>query len=167
MRSSNRKLSRLASIAVIGSVLAALGGAAAAVSAGKVFGNIPANQVDAATKVTRAVMERHAEAMKSRDVEAIAADYSEDVVVVATLFGKPIVGKAEMKKAIGQFLAMKVDPLTMGNLEKVREDFRGEYGYWTFQDKATGKIATETYVVRKGKIVFETATFPLELRADQ
>jgi len=108
---------------------------------------------------TLAVMERHVEAMKTRDVEKIAADYAEDTVVIATLFPKPIIGKEALRKAIAE--ALRIPPITSPT-EPVfkRKEAVGELGFQIFENE--GLIGSETYVVRDGKIVFETADITLK-----
>lgn len=115
--------------------------------------------LDKQAKETMAVMERHAEAMKTRDVDKIVADYSEDTIVIATLFPKPIVGHEELRKAVVE--ALKIPPISDGDTVKyTRKEAIGELGYLIFEN--SGLTGTETYIVRNGKIVFETANITLK-----
>ncbi|QKS00564.1 nuclear transport factor 2 family protein [Sphingomonas sp. CL5.1] len=110
-------------------------------------------------KETLAVMERHADAMKTRDVETIVADYADDAIVIATLFPKPIVGKAELRKAVVE--ALKIPPITAKDETTfTTKEAVGELGYQIFENP--GLTGTETYIVRNGKIVFETANITLK-----
>lgn len=108
---------------------------------------------------TLAVMERHSEAMRTRDVETIVADYTDDTVVMATLFPQPIVGKDELRKAVAEVL--KIPPVAeAADPVFIRREAVGELGYQIFE--TSGLTGTETYVVRGGKILFETATITLK-----
>ena len=118
-----------------------------------------AADLDRAGEETLAVMNRHAEMMKTRDVEKIVADYSDETIVIATLFPKPIVGKDALRKAVADVL--KIPPVAdAAQPTFARKEAIGELGYQIFE--AEGLTGTETYVVRNGKIVFETANITLK-----
>lgn len=115
--------------------------------------------LDVLSRQTIEVMERHAAAMHSRDVDIIAADYAEDTIVMTTLFPEPLIGKAMLKAAIAE--AMKIPPITAEEDPVFhRKQAVGEYGYLVFEN--SGLTGTETYIVRDGKIVFESATITLK-----
>ncbi|PWV68945.1 nuclear transport factor 2 family protein [Nocardia neocaledoniensis] len=106
-----------------------------------------------------AVVDRHIAAMSTRDVETIAADYSEDTVIITTLAPEPLIGKAAMKAFLATLLAAgaaEVDAAASPTF--IRKEAVGEYVYLAF-DLGNGRTATETYHVRNDLVVFETATF--------
>lgn len=117
------------------------------------------DELDAVSRQTIEVMERHAAAMRTRDIDIIASDYTDDTIVMTTLFPEPLIGKAMLKEAIGE--AMKIPPITSDEEPQfVRKQAVGEYGYLVFEN--SGLTGTETYIVRDGKIVFESATITIK-----
>jgi hypothetical protein len=143
-------------------LIAAIGLASTTAGCGKTERDEPvpsAADLDKVGKETLAVMERHAEMMKTRDVEKIVADYSDDTIVIATLFPEPIVGKDALRKAVADVL--KIPPVAeAAEPTFTRKEAVGELGYQIFETE--GLTGTETYVVRNGKIVFETANITLK-----
>lgn len=118
-----------------------------------------ADHQDEAGRATMAVIERHAAAMHTRDVETIVADYTDDTIVTTTLFPAPLIGKDALRAAVAE--ALKIPPITAEEEPKfIRKEAIGEYGYLVFE--SSGLTGTETYVVRNGKIVFESATITIK-----
>ncbi len=138
-----------AAIAVAGSMTAA-----AVAEEAPVAGT---SDLDRSGRETMAVLDRHIAAMPTKDVETIVSDYSDDTIVIVTLFPEPIVGKEALRKAVAEVVKMPVDPNAPKELKFLRKEAIGEYGYLVVD--AGAAIVTETYVVRGGKVVFESATF--------
>lgn len=117
------------------------------------------SEADKVAEASMAVVDRHIAAMGSRDVDTIAADYSEDTVIITTLSPEPLVGKAAMKAFLATLLAAGADELDAAAAPTfTRKEAVGEYVYLAF-DLGNGKTATETYHVKNNEVVFETATF--------
>ncbi|MGY2114926.1 nuclear transport factor 2 family protein [Nocardia gipuzkoensis] len=58
-----------------------------------------------------AVVDRHIAAMGTRDIDTIAADYSEDAVIITTLAPEPLVGKVAMKAFLATLMAAGAEEL--------------------------------------------------------
>ncbi|ETI63480.1 hypothetical protein C100_12455 [Sphingobium sp. C100] len=146
------KLNGYAIVAAIAVAISMTGGAAA--EEAPVAGS---SDLDRSGRETMAVIDRHIAAMPTKDVETIVSDYSDDTIVIVTLFPQPIVGKDALRKAVGDVVKMSADPNAPKELKFLRKEAIGEYGYLVVD--AGAAIVTETYVVRGGKVVFESATF--------
>ncbi|MFD8245594.1 nuclear transport factor 2 family protein [Nocardia sp. NPDC059691] len=115
--------------------------------------------MDAVSAASMAVVDRHIAAMASQDIDTIAADYSEDTVIITTLAPAPLVGKPAMKEFLATILAATPEGIdTAATPTFTRKEAVGEYVYLAF-DLGNGRSGTETDHVRDGLVVFETATF--------
>lgn len=127
---------------------------------------------DPVSAATLEVMQRHAETMATRDGDAIAADYAEDTVVFTAFFGEGTEGIGDGheivrgRQAIADWVEAylpafeKVAEGMVDNAQDALVRFRadGEYGHLVV-DLGNGRHGTESYHVRDGKILFESATF--------
>jgi uncharacterized protein (TIGR02246 family) len=99
---------------------------------------------------TAAVLERHLQALAVGDVDALMADYADDAVVISG--PNPIRGR----EAITQmFKAISANPPQI--VEEVHV-VDGEVGYITWHSDHM-PFGTDTFVVRDGKIVYQTVAF--------
>jgi hypothetical protein len=114
--------------------------------------------MDKIAAASMAVVDRHIAAMATGDVETIAADYAEDTVIITTLAPHPLIGKAAMKEFLQGLLAHPEAFDTGATPTFTRKEAIGEYVYLAF-DLGDGQSGTETYHVRDGEVIFETATF--------
>lgn len=107
---------------------------------------------------TRAAVQRHAQAVASRDVDLIAGDYAEDAVLLTNLEPSPARGKAQVAAMIRRILDTEAGRSFSGenDSEMLSKDVAGEYLVQAFQSKSAGLLGVETYVVRDEKIVFES-----------
>lgn len=109
---------------------------------------------------TLAVVNRHGEAMDSKDPDIILKDYAEDAVVLCTLSDKPAVGHAQIRELIVKVLAM--DLFAEGNGSQILyQKAVGERALHVFTNKPAITYGAETYIVRDDKIVFESAAIVL------
>jgi hypothetical protein len=124
--------------------------------------------LDRLSRETMAVLDKHQAAMVTNDPATIAADYSDDVILALNFLPETLVGKAAQLK----FLEELFDPATGRNIfEKIlkgvegkpleqpkmlRREAIGEYAY-LIADLGNAML-TETYVIRDGRILFESVT---------
>jgi hypothetical protein len=105
------------------------------------------------SKQTEAVLNHHFQAFGSRDVDVILQDFTPDSVI----FGPD--GPARGLAAIREFFARELAAFTpelMSNLKVVRQDIDGEVAYVALTAGTVMPLATDTYIVRNGKIIIET-----------
>ena len=109
-------------------------------------------------KSTEAVIRNHLRAA-TIGVDAILEDYTEASVLVTN--DATYRGPAE----IGRFFTALLKSLPAGFFETmklIREEFVGELAYILWERKPIISRATDTFVVRDGKILFQTFTAALE-----
>ncbi|WP_179043058.1 YybH family protein [Sphingobium lactosutens] len=102
-----------------------------------------------------AVIERHAVAFGTKDVDAILSDYYESAVLFTTIADKPLVGHSEIRRFL-EDLFTSSPSLGERPVNPIRKDATGEYAYVLFENNEIR--GTETYVIRDGKIVCESST---------
>ncbi|MGC4250452.1 MAG: hypothetical protein QM605_03010 [Sphingobium sp.] len=126
--------------------------------------NTPADKV---SQETLAILDQHEASMRSNDPDTIAADYSEDVILLLSFVPKPIIGKAAQKAFLVELfgaakgksvfdVVLKDIGGTPSQPRMLRREAVGNYAY-LIADLGIA-ILTETYVMRDGKIVFESVT---------
>ncbi|MGC4250013.1 MAG: hypothetical protein QM605_00705 [Sphingobium sp.] len=113
-------------------------------------------ELDRTSRMTMAVLDRHAAAAGTADVELVVSDYSDDTILITNLVPQPVVGKEALRKFAVDFF--KNAPIGKSNAAPryLRKEAVGEYGYLLVD--AGSATVTETYVIRNGKILFESAT---------
>jgi ketosteroid isomerase-like protein len=105
------------------------------------------------TETTKAVLAQHLQAVGGGDLDAIAADYSED----CTLF-TPDRAFHGLEAARGFFAGMMeiLPPGFMEAFELLRQDVKGEVAYIVWHAGEFAPLGTDTFIVRDGKIVVQT-----------
>jgi ketosteroid isomerase-like protein len=105
------------------------------------------------TEDTKATLSRHLEAAAAKKLDAILEDYGDESVFYTP--DGPFRGLAEIRDFFTGFLAM-VTPELLNNFKILRQDVEGEIAYivWTAGDIVP--LATDTMIVRNGKIVTQT-----------
>jgi len=106
---------------------------------------------------TKDVLEHHTKALRKGDLNAVLADYASDAV----FFTKDGVFKG--RDAIKSFFAAIISEFSKPGtkVNRTQQQIDGDYAYivWTAE---TGEnlyeIATDTFVVREGKIVAQSFT---------
>ena len=100
-----------------------------------------------ATAETQKVFDHHIAALGEADVEAIMADYDDDAVLMTNLSGL-LVGKAAIRE---MFANVKLTGFVQTQLL-----VEGDYAFvvWKADQVRSG---SDTFVVRAGKIVLQTA----------
>ncbi len=104
------------------------------------------------TEETLDVVLRHATAMRI-SVEAILADYADDAVVVTNMIDQPAVGTDQIRALIGASVK-ELKPLDAPHATVLVRKAEGDYLMQALEDG--GKLTVETFVVKDGKIVFES-----------
>jgi uncharacterized protein (TIGR02246 family) len=105
------------------------------------------------TEDTKAVMQKHQQAMMSGDPDKLTADYAADAVMFSNqgmLRGTDAIREHYVR------LPSMIPADAMKDFKVVREDFDGDicYAIWTMGNFIP--MGTETFVCRNGKIVSHT-----------
>lgn len=111
---------------------------------------------------TMAVIERHLEHVRARNAAAMAADYADDAVILTNFACNPLTGRAGAETFCAELVAhgdAYIEALTgVKSKYKVRQAV-AELGCVAFRNRAVKKYGVDTYLVKNGKIVFESAMF--------
>ena len=106
------------------------------------------------SKQTEATLGHHMQAFGSRDVDAILQDFTP----VSVIFCPD--GPMRGLEAIRGFFVRELEVFTpeefLNSIKVVRQDIDGEIAYLAISAGATLPLATDTYIVRNGKIMVET-----------
>ncbi len=98
---------------------------------------------------TQAVVDHHLEALRAGDVDGVLGDYADDAVLITNL-GGVVKGRDALRAAFGAAGGLP-------GFEPVASHVEGDLAYITW--KMTGiTLGTDTFVLRDGKIVMQTAT---------
>lgn len=110
-------------------------------------------------QTTKAVFEHHLKAFMDQDIEAIMADYTEESFLVT---GDSVYSglDAIRKGFVSTFKDIPKDSSTIQNVTKVvKKDIA--YLIWKVKTpKADINFATDTFIIRSGKIVSQTFASP-------
>ena len=105
------------------------------------------------TKETDAVLDNHLAAAQRGDLEGVLSDFSEDSVLF--LPQGPVRGMAGLHEFYKAFLT-KPPPGFPKAFELLRRDVDGEIAYIVWKAEPGVKLATDTFLVRDGKIMVQT-----------
>ena len=100
-----------------------------------------------------AVVQHHLEAFAAKDADAIASDYAEDALLIGpkdTVKGREAIGEW-----FAGFLASLPEEVWT-NFEMGRHVAEGEVVYFHWRSKPVVPFATDTFVIRDGKIQVQT-----------
>jgi ketosteroid isomerase-like protein len=117
-------------------------------------------------KRTEETLLKHLEAFGSGDVDAIMTDYDEAAVMIMP-DGTTLRGKAEIRSG---FESLMADLPPGSTMEVSKQIVEGEIAYivWSGEsEKLKIPFATDTFVVRDGKIVAQTFTAQMEDKASR
>jgi hypothetical protein len=106
------------------------------------------------SSLTEATLLHHLQAVGNRDVDDILSDYSEDAILYTP--DGPIYGQEELRSFFENFVN-NLWPDLEGSFKMIRKDVGGEIAYITWEANPVVHYATDTFVIRDGKI--ETQTF--------
>ena len=117
------------------------------------------------THQTEATLGNHLRAFFHKSIDGVVADYAEDSVLI--IQAGPLRGIAEIRSFFVHF----IETLPAGFLEAFKmqkQEFVGEIGYIVWEAAPWVQFATDTFVVRDGKIRFQTfAAYPAHNSATQ
>ena len=105
------------------------------------------------TKETNAVLDNHLAAGLRGDTEGVLSDFTEGSVLF--LPQGPVRGIAELRGFYGAFLT-KPPPGFPKAFELLRRDVDGEVAYIVWKAEPGILLATDTFLVRDGKIMVQT-----------
>ncbi|HZW36243.1 MAG: nuclear transport factor 2 family protein [Deltaproteobacteria bacterium] len=105
------------------------------------------------TKETNAVLDNHLAAAQRGDLEGVLSDFSEDAVLF--LPQGPVRGIAELRDFYNAFLTQPPSGFPKA-FELLRRDVEGEIAYIVWKAEPGVQQATDTFLVRDGKILFQT-----------
>jgi len=104
---------------------------------------------------TNDVVDQHMKSFREQDLDGVLADYSSDAVLFTP--GRPLKGLGEIKPFFQAFLSEFAKPGATFSMREQRAE--GDYAYilWSAETADnTYEAATDTFVVRNGKIVAQS-----------
>ena len=101
---------------------------------------------------TEATLAHHLQAI-SESIDAVLSDYTEESVLFTQ--DGPIVGLVGIRAFFERFIG-GAPPELIAALTVVRQDVHGEVAYLIWKAEPFVALATDTFVVRGGKIVAQT-----------
>ena len=104
---------------------------------------------------TEDVLDHHLEALLAGDLEAILADYDETAVLATP--DVTVRGLAALREFFGSVVTDMLQPGSQ--IEATTQVVEGDYAYIVWRgesEKYRFPFATDTFVVRDGKIVFQS-----------
>jgi ketosteroid isomerase-like protein len=107
----------------------------------------------ASASMTETVLGQHVQALVSRDLDKIVADYSDDAVLFSPQ------GAFKGPANIRAFFTAALDMLTpeaMGNLKLIKQEIDGEFAYILWSATPVIPFAGDTFCVHNGKIVLQS-----------
>jgi len=105
---------------------------------------------------TEEVVGQHVQALLARDLDALTSGYSDDAVIIINTSPVAIVGLAAIRQFGAQILEAYT-PEVLSAFKVGQQVIEGEIAYAVWSMGAAIPVATDTFVVRDGKIVAQTA----------
>lgn len=105
---------------------------------------------------TEEVVGQHVQALLARDLDALTSGYSDDAVIIINTSPVAIVGLAAIRQFGAQILEAYT-PEVLSTFKVGQQVIEGEIAYAVWSMGAAIPVATDTFVVRDGKIVAQTA----------
>jgi ketosteroid isomerase-like protein len=106
-----------------------------------------------AKPTTEAVLQHHAQALMSRNLDELMKDYCQDsVMCTANGTGKGLEGI----RAMFDGLLKMFPPEVSANLKNVKQDINGEYAYVLWTMPPAVKLGSDTFHVHNGKIMMQS-----------
>jgi ketosteroid isomerase-like protein len=104
---------------------------------------------------TETVLAHHLQAFMARDLAALTEDYAEDAIILTNLAQQPVQGLP----AIGAFFAQALPTFTpelIAAVQVARQEVVGEFAYLVWSALPAITFATDTFVIKDGKIRLQT-----------
>jgi hypothetical protein len=105
------------------------------------------------THQTEQTLKNHLNAFFNKSIDGVVADYAEDALFI--IQAGPLRGLADIR----QFFTHFIETLPAGFLDAFRmhkQEFVGEMGYIVWDALPWVEFATDTFIVRDGRIRFQT-----------
>ena len=106
-----------------------------------------------ASEQSAAVVKHHLEAFSAKDADAIASDYADDALLIGP--GEVVKGRQAIRDWFNGFLAGLPEEL-FTNFEMGRHVTEGEVVYFHWRSRPVVEFATDTFIIRDGKIQVQT-----------
>lgn len=110
----------------------------------------------ARTRRTQEVFDHHMRVYLAKDLDAIMADYTEESVLVVNVTPEPLKGLAAIRGLYTQAMEM-LTPEVMSQFKVTQQTIDGEIAYLTASAPPAIPFLSDTFVIRGGKIVAQTA----------
>ena len=107
-------------------------------------------------RTTEEVFGHHMQAIVARDLDAILEDYTEESILDVNLAPGPVRGLAGLRASFAGILEL-FTPEVISTFKVARQDVEGEVVYLLWSAGATIPAGSDTFVIRNGKIVVQTA----------
>ena len=104
-------------------------------------------------KETEATLTRHLEAIMSRDVEAVLDNFTEESVIITA---DGVIRGLSAIRADTEFFFSESPEGLIDAIEVVRQEVIGEIAYIIWKAEPYVSMASETFLVRDGKIRVQT-----------
>jgi ketosteroid isomerase-like protein len=101
---------------------------------------------------TQSTLAHHLQAL-NEDIDSIMSDYAQDAVLLTP--DGPVKGFERIRSHFGRFLDTAPRELVKA-LTLIRQDIDGEVAYILWKADPSIALATDTFVIRDGKIVAQT-----------
>jgi hypothetical protein len=101
---------------------------------------------------TAATLAHHLQAI-TESIDAVLSDYTEESVLLTQ--SGPIVGLVGIRAFLERFIG-DAPPALVAALTIVRQDIHGEVAYLIWKAEPFVALATDTFVIRNGKIAAQT-----------
>jgi len=109
--------------------------------------------VTATANPTAVVLGNHVQALVSRNLDAIAADYSDDAVVFTP--NGTFKGPEQIRAYFSAALNM-LTPEALNNLTAIKQEIDGEFAYVIWSALPVISFAGDSFCIRNGKIVMQS-----------
>jgi ketosteroid isomerase-like protein len=114
--------------------------------------------MSASSDAAKSVVDSHLQAFFRQSVDDVLRDYAEESVLIVP--DRTLQGIADIRRFFDAFIGT----LPAGFLQAFkmhRQEFAGELGYITWEASPWVRLATDTFIVRSGKILMQTfAAYP-------
>ena len=105
---------------------------------------------------TAQVLESHSSAIDSGDLDRILADYAPDAVLLTP--DGAFRGHDRLRDFFRPFLQWATEKHIWDDFEMIRQEISGEIAYIVWKSGSAVPLATDTFLIQRGKITAQTFT---------
>jgi ketosteroid isomerase-like protein len=109
-----------------------------------------------AKATVEAIMQHHAQALVSGNLDELIKDYTRDSVLFTPM--ETYKGTESIKAAFAGLMKM-LPPEALANFKVTKQEIQGEYAYVLWTALPTFPSAGDTFHVRNGKIIMQSVLF--------